>query len=885
MASVSSTTNSLGSTTLRGYGGMMSGIDRDSIIEQMSLASTTKIQNQKNSITSLTWKQEAYRDVINQILDIQDNYLSYSATNNLTDPSLFTKNVITAKGDEKVTKYVTASGSSNMLDMMSVRGVEQLATSANVQSASKATGAIQTGKSYTSADGGENGKFYTSNLQGTNLIFGSYGTQDKFNTAATFTFSSSYRDSSGKTVEIDYETQDKSKLADQLNEMIKANEFKVDDSKTIQFKYERDETAGIDRLSISYYEVKSVKGQKFEIGDEITSGSGTTDTVIRSNSSALSALGLDKDAVQGEDGKAVKGYTLKQLKENSNNFSKSSVHVDTDMATYLSGKKFTITYGGQSKSVELISESDLKEINAKETPEAKEQAFIEKMQSNLDKAFGRGKVSVTKGDNGIKFDDATRNDNTLTISSSNASVMRQMGLDKINSNKVNTEGSLWDNRERLGLDRLVSGSHDLSTDKGLADAKEEFNNALKNFKINGVTISGLSADTTVNQMINKINSSNAGVKATYLSNSNKFSLVSTETGSGRNIEIGDERYVKNTAGDGEFVLQEGADRSKDAAWLIFGGVDASNPNNKVQRNDGQDAVMYVDFGTGVEKMVSSSNTFELDGLKVSVSGTFGIENKAADGGIPDFDNSQAVTFDASADVDKVTEKVKKFLEDYNALVKAINNHITTKPDSSYGPLTDDQKAEMDEKSIENWEKKAKEGILYNDSIMRDLSMDMSGVLNQILANGVSYDDLEEMGITMSEDLYDGGTLVFDEEKFKAALKDDPEKVGRVFTGGSGVSKGLTSVVNDTLKQYATRYRYLNNNSYGRLVEEAGSERMTLSLQNNTIYKQLKDMETVLADLQTRLKSEQDRYIQQFTYMEQAISNMNTQSSYLSSLTG
>ncbi len=117
------------------------------------------------------------------------------------------------------------------------------------------------------------------------------------------------------------------------------------------------------------------------------------------------------------------------------------------------------------------------------------------------------------------------------------------------------------------------------------------------------------------------------------------------------------------------------------------------------------------------------------------------------------------------------------------------------------------------------------------------------------------------------------------------MKNDPEKVGNIFTGGGNVKEGFTSTVSNTLKQYATRYRYLNDGSYGRLVEEAGSERLTLSLQNNTIYKQLKDMQDTLTNLQTRLKSEQDRYIKQFTYMEQAINNMNTQSSYLSSLTG
>ncbi len=38
MASISSTSgsNSLGNTALRGFGGMVSGIDRDSIVEQMT---------------------------------------------------------------------------------------------------------------------------------------------------------------------------------------------------------------------------------------------------------------------------------------------------------------------------------------------------------------------------------------------------------------------------------------------------------------------------------------------------------------------------------------------------------------------------------------------------------------------------------------------------------------------------------------------------------------------------------------------------------------------------------------------------------------------------------------------------------------------------------
>ena len=55
MASLSSSSvsgsNSLGNTSLRGFGGLASGIDRDALIEQMTLSTNTKIENQKSNMT------------------------------------------------------------------------------------------------------------------------------------------------------------------------------------------------------------------------------------------------------------------------------------------------------------------------------------------------------------------------------------------------------------------------------------------------------------------------------------------------------------------------------------------------------------------------------------------------------------------------------------------------------------------------------------------------------------------------------------------------------------------------------------------------------------------------------------------------------------------
>ena len=299
----------------------------------------------------------------------------------------------------------------------------------------------------------------------------------------------------------------------------------------------------------------------------------------------------------------------------------------------------------------------------------------------------------------------------------------------------------------------------------------------------------------------------------------------------------------------------------------------------------------MDYGSGeLVKMERSSNTFNLEGMNVTVSGVFGSVKETTPGVYQTADPSAVVTFSAKADVEGVTEKVKSFFEDFNTIVKEINGHVTTRPDSSYGPLTDEQKDEMNETSIENWEKKAKEGLLYNDSTIRSLSMDVQNIFVELMNNGASYDDLKKIGITYSDDYTDGGTLVFDESAFKSAMESDPDLVSNIFTGGGNVKKGLMEVVDDTFTPYATRYASKNatdggKGSYGQLIEIAGSEKKPTTLQKNQIYDQLKTMQEMLETLQSRLKTEQERYISVFTKMETMINQFNSQDSYLSNISG
>ena len=810
MSSVSSTSSSLGNTALRGFGGLASGIDRDALIEQMTARTTSKITSKKQAMTKLEWKRDAYRSISNKIIDLQDNYLSYSATKSLKNSDFFAKNQVSVQGNPDYTKYISATGNADTASRVSVLGVKQLATSATLVSGEKKI-ENETDSPITLGGISEsdftNKEVKTSNLSGTKLTFGTYSITDKkFTEEATFTFPTSYEKKvdGGKTETVTIDYTDKSEnVVKQLNEALDSQGFLGKDGKSgIEFTLDGDEI-----------KIRQKTGSITDKGKSC---------VIRETSSALKSLGFNSGKMNQDE--INNGISLDEFNASSNKSSFEAAAITKQpLSGYLKGKSISVSYGGQTKNIELIGDKEeIKDFKA----------FKDSLQNKLDKAFGSGKVTVGEGQNGSLTFTAKDNKQTLQISADSKELQNALGITSTQSNKISTGSSLWENRVKLGL--------------GKYNTKEELNDALKNFTVNGAKIDNITADTTVDGLLTAINNNkDAGVTAIYLGSENKFVLSSNEKGEGRKITLGAD--PKDTT---------------DAANLIFGGVSTDG-------TDGEMSILY----NGVQTTItSSSNTFSIDGLDIRATNTFNTGSATAEGG---------VSFTASADTEKVTETVKKFIEAYNAMIDEVRTQATTKPDSNYKPLTDDQKNEMNETSIKNWEDKAKEGILYNSSALKDLDNATQGIFSSMMINGVSYDDLEKIGISFSDDYTAGGKIVFDEEKFKTAMDSDPEKVSDLFTG----THGIVNTIDSTLSTYATRYASRNGNSYGVLIEEAGSEKLSLTLTNNSIYKELKDMQETITNLQSQLSTEQDRYISQFTQMERLINQMNSQSSYLSQLGG
>ena len=515
MSSVSSTSSSLGNTALRGYGGLASGIDRDALIEQMTARTTSKITAKKQAMTKLEWKRDAYRSISNKIIDLQDNYLSYSATKSLKNSDFFAKNQVSVQGDPDYTKYISATGNADTASRVSVLGVNKLATSATLISGEKKTDSAITLGGISESDF-KNKEVKTSNLSGTKLTFGTYSITDKqFTTEATFTFPTSYEKKldGGKTetVTIDY-TASSDKIVEQLNEALDSQGFLGKDGKSgIKF------TLNGDKIQISQTDSITDKGKSY---------------VIRETSSALKSLGFNSGNMNQDD--IDNGISLDEFNGHTSSLEAAAI-TKQPLSGYLKGKSISVSYGGQTKNIELIG--DKEEIKDFE-------AFKDSLQKKLDKAFGSGKVTVGKGKDskGSLTFTATDNKQTLQISAGSKELQNALGITSTQSNKISTGSSLWENRDKLGL--------------GKYNTKEELNDALKNFTVNGAKIDNITADTTVDGLLTAINNNkDAGVTATYLGSENKFVLSSNEKGKGREISLGAD--PKDTT---------------DAANLIFGGV-------------------------------------------------------------------------------------------------------------------------------------------------------------------------------------------------------------------------------------------------------------------------------------------------------------------------
>jgi flagellar hook-associated protein 2 len=362
----------------------------------------------------------------------------------------------------------------------------------------------------------------------------------------------------------------------------------------------------------------------------------------------------------------------------------------------------------------------------------------------------------------------------------------------------------------------------------------------------------VTSSTTLNDVINAINSSGLKVQASWDSTLQRFYLTSTQPGQTPNpITATDDASGGN-------LMQT----------LLGSGTNSATGTN---------AAVTVD-GTSYS---FNSNQFTINGVSYSLVGKTDANNPA--------------TVTVSNNTSAVVSTIQSFVTAYNNTLTDINNMLTEKVYSGYTPLTQDaiNTKGLDSTQIDDWNTKAKSGQLNSDPLLQRVLNDLrdamgtpvSGLSGTVtVSNGsqqviATANQMSVIGLTTSSSYTSYGQLTLDSNKLTQALQSNPQAVMSLFTNSLN-SNG--SLITDSSQQgLGTRLYNTLTNSISEITNKAGSSSELYD--TSFIGQEINSDNTQISTWNTRLNDLEQKYYTEYDAMEQTLSQMNSESSWLTQM--
>ncbi len=275
----------------------------------------------------------------------------------------------------------------------------------------------------------------------------------------------------------------------------------------------------------------------------------------------------------------------------------------------------------------------------------------------------------------------------------------------------------------------------------------------------------------------------------------------------------------------------------------------------------QDAVIELN---GVE-YTSASNSITVNGLTITA-----LQET----------NGEEISITTSANAQGIYDTIKDFLKQYNELIKEMDTLYNADSAKGYEPLTDDEKDAMSDKEIEKWEQKIKDSILRRDdrlsTVMSTLTTAMAKSFT--LSDGKTY-SLSSFGIKtqgyLAAEEHEGSMYHIDgdaddeissgnTDKLLTAIQSDPDGVQEFF-------QTLTGNLYDEL------YKKMGTSTRTHSIYTIYNDK-TMQTEYDEYTNTIKKWEEKLSDME-------EYYYNKFSAMETALSKLQQNTSSLSSLLG
>ncbi len=885
----------------KGVSGLMSGLDTDELVQQLTMGTRTKISKQLQNRQILSWKQQAYQGIVSQMNSFYNKYFQFSSSaSSILSEKFFNASTITSSSP-----YISATGDTKSIENVVVKDIQELATKAGFTSSHKVSNQeLVSGTVYES--------WNDNTIAGTSMTIGYGGKNYALSISSDFYLDSTDSDAKNITkvidelnAQLDKKPELKGKLefgldGDGAIKLSQIGDEPTDDLKIVSGSnnlltslglYKTQDENGVSEITGAYkLEAKSLfESNRFASGKiQLNIDGAKNDSYLALKSDfRFSAEAMEKDA-GGNFTVGAKALQKQELHEaydaaissNSAFKDKISVSINDDL-------EMTITSLGENGTVKVTGgdEKLLEGIGLSVAPEEQEATASVTGAIDVAKVFEAKEMQIgevlsgttlTVNLNGvakkISFNESEK-DQFSTVEGlkdyMQNQIDKQYGQGKVVVSQTNGKLSFTTTNSSYvftvqnssagkilgenGALKMISGeSNRLEYVKTLDQIKDTLATPLVadddgkyKLNVNGKAFE-FTGDTMLGDVISTINrDTEVGVTISYSSVTDQFSVMAKETGAHGRVDIED-------VGNGNL------------AQALFGTKGDTGNGYEIKQGTDFAALMSFDGGSTFTTVNRSSNSFEIDGV------TFDVTGKAE--GL-----EENITFKANNNVDSVVDKIKEFVKEYNNIIDQIQGKVSEKlyglennSKEKFLPLTDEQREKMSDKEIEKWEEKAQIGLLRNDSTLNSILSSMRGAMSAGTDEG---DYLFQIGITTGE-WKQGGKLVIDEEKLRKAVSEDPQKINRLFTSDSGVATKLQNVFKDAVVG--------SEKGVGSLVSLAGKD--TVGSQGTSmISKRISEIDKAVTTLKDRLKSEETRWFNKFSALETLLARMNSQSEYLASL--
>jgi flagellar hook-associated protein 2 len=428
------------------------------------------------------------------------------------------------------------------------------------------------------------------------------------------------------------------------------------------------------------------------------------------------------------------------------------------------------------------------------------------------------------------------------------------------------------------------------------------------FSINGVQFTVDPATDSLNDIINDINGSAAGVTATYNAVDDTLTIANSTGGDTSLINFGadgdDSNFldavvlsdatqatvgtvtsVTSTRNLGAIDATELLNANSFANGAVTAGsfsingvsitVDPTNDSilDVIERINGSDARVSASYDTSTDSIrvvsdVLGSRNIRFGGVS-DTSNFLNITN--LDTAVQDAGNDAQFTVNSGPVQTRNTNEIGDAISGVTInLLATGQSTVTVSPDNEQAVenVTEFITAFNDGVSqIRNLI--GPEGLLSGDSGIRSIEDFLrTNVFSQVPGVG-DFDSLLLVGISTGEDFNstEGATLELDEEAFLEALVDDRQNVEDLFSNGDGT--GIADRLFDYLDQVTKATGFLNDRSKA----------------NGTIDQQITGLEDRITSLEDRLLQKEDRLRRQFAQLEKLSAGFQNQSAALGALGG